>query len=115
MTILRITGVLEKTGYQAQASIYNRIRAGTFTRPIQIGQRAVGWPSDEVDALTAALIAGASTAELVELVDKLHALRKTNFTELAQRVGMTPKAQAGTQTPPKRRAGNGRFAIVGAA
>lgn len=75
MSILRMPAVKAETGHRSHASIYNAIRAGTFTRPVQIGERSVGWPSDEVQSINAARIAGRSDAEIRELVDRLHAKR----------------------------------------
>jgi len=34
----------------SRSSIYARVAAGTFPRPIAIGPRAVAWPSDAIDA-----------------------------------------------------------------
>ena len=79
MSILRMPAVKAETGHRSHASIYNAIKAGLFTKPVQIGQRSVGWPSDEVQAINAARIAGKSEAEIRELVKVLHAKR----TELA--------------------------------
>lgn len=75
MSILRMPAVKAETGHRSHASIYNAIRAGTFTRPVQIGERSVGWPSEEVQAINAARIAGKSEAEIRELVTRLHARR----------------------------------------
>ena len=80
MSILRMPAVKAETGHRSHASIYNAIRAGLFTRPVPIGQRSVGWPSQEVQAINAARIAGKSEAEIRELVNRLHAKR----TEVAQ-------------------------------
>ena len=71
MPILRMPAVKAETGHRSHASIYNAIRAGLFTT----GQRSVGWPSDEVQAINAARIAGKSEAEIRELVKRLHAKR----------------------------------------
>ena len=79
MSILRMPAVKAETGHRSHASIYNAIKAGLFTKPVKIGQRAVGWTSDEVQAINAARIAGQSDAEIRELVKRLHAKR----TELA--------------------------------
>jgi prophage regulatory protein len=79
MTILRMPAVKAETGHRSHASIYNAIRAGLFTKPVQIGQRAVGWPDYEVAALISARIAGMSEADLRGLVNRLHLKR----TELA--------------------------------
>ena len=75
MSILRMPGVKNETGNRSHASIYNAIRAGLFTKPVKIGQRAVGWPDYEVSELVAARIAGKSETEIRELVKRLHAKR----------------------------------------
>jgi prophage regulatory protein len=46
---------------------------------VQIGPRAVGWPSCEVAAINAARIAGKSDVEIRALVAKLEAARKSAF------------------------------------
>ena len=74
-SILRMPMVKVETGHRSHASIYNSINAGTFTKPVRIGQRSVGWPSHEVQAINAARIAGLSIDELKTLVDRLHAKR----------------------------------------
>jgi len=74
-SILRKTKVKAETGHRSHASIYNAIKAGTFTKPVQIGQRSVGWPSDEVQAINAARIAGKSDVDIRELVNILHLRR----------------------------------------
>lgn len=79
MSIWRMPAVKAETGHRSNASIYNAIQAGLFTKPVPIGQRSVGWPSDEVKAINAARIAGKSEAEIRELVQRLHVKR----TELA--------------------------------
>ncbi len=75
MSIFRMPAVKAETGHRSHASIYNAIKAGLFTKPVQIGQRSVGWPSSEVQAINAARIAGRSEAEIRELVKRLHAKR----------------------------------------
>lgn len=75
MSILRMPAVKAETGHRSHASIYNAIRAGLFTKPVSIGERAVGWPDSEVRAINAARIAGKSEAEIRELVSRLHAKR----------------------------------------
>lgn len=47
--ILRIHGVKAKTGL-SRATIYARVKANTFPRPVSLGGRAVGWIESEVDA-----------------------------------------------------------------
>jgi prophage regulatory protein len=46
-----------------------------FPKPVAIGQRAVGWPSDEVQSINAARIAGKTEPEIKALVTLLHAKR----------------------------------------
>ncbi len=74
-----MSAVKAETGHRSHASIYNAIHDGLFTKPVQIGQRAVGWPSGEVQAINAARIAGKTESEIRELVQRLHVKR----TELA--------------------------------
>ena len=75
MSILRMPAVKAETGHRSHASIYNAIKAGLFTKPVPIGERAVGWPCNEVQAINAARIAGKSQADIRELVNRLHAKR----------------------------------------
>lgn len=82
MAILRLPAVKAETGHRSHASIYNAIRAGLFTNPVPIGQRAVGWPSDEVQAINAARIAGQSDEQIRELVKQLHAKRAEKLATL---------------------------------
>jgi prophage regulatory protein len=72
MPIIRMPAVKAETGHRSDASIYNAIRAGLFTEGVAIGQRARGWPLDEVLAINAARIAGKSDDEIRELVQRLH-------------------------------------------
>ena len=75
MSILRMQSVKEETGHRSHASIYSAIREGLFTRPVPIGQRSVGWPDYEVQAINTARIAGKTDAEIKALVNRLHANR----------------------------------------
>lgn len=75
MSILRMSEVKAETGHRSHASIYTAIKAGLFTTGVAIGQRAVGWPSDEVQTINAARIAGKSESQIRELVRVLHAKR----------------------------------------
>ncbi len=75
MSMLRMPAVKKETGHRSHASIYSAIKDGLFTRPVSIGQRAVGWPSDEVEAINRAKIAEKSEAEIRELINRLHSKR----------------------------------------
>ncbi len=75
MAIWRIETCKQEAGYRSNASVYNLIREGLWTKPVPIGQRSVGWPSEEVDTLNKARIAGLSDDEIRNLVQKLHGKR----------------------------------------
>lgn len=75
MSILRMPAVKAETGHRSHASIYTAIKAGTFTKPVPIGERSVGWPDYEVKAINAARIAGQSEDAIKALVNRLHAKR----------------------------------------
>jgi prophage regulatory protein len=83
MSILRLKAVLSAVGYSSHSSIYKSIDRGVFTKPVQIGQRGVGWPNDEVQTILAARIAGRTDEQLRELVEKLHAKRVERFAEIS--------------------------------
>jgi prophage regulatory protein len=73
--------VKAETGHASHASVYNAIHDGLFTVPVPIGQRAVGWPHQEVAAINAARIRGDSDDEIRTLVGKLHAARMAGTDE----------------------------------
>ena len=74
-TILRIPAVKSESGL-SRSTIYLRIAQGLWTKPVSLGARAVGWPSDEVAAINAARIAGKTDEEVRALVEKLEMARK---------------------------------------
>ena len=73
--ILRLPAVKRAIGHRADASVYNAVRAGLFTRGVAIGARARGWPDYEVNAIVSARIAGRSDNEIRDLVKALHLAR----------------------------------------
>jgi len=74
-TILRIPAVKTQSGL-SRSTIYLRIAEGLWTKPVNLGARAVGWPSDEVAAINAARIAGKTDEEVRALVARLEMARK---------------------------------------
>ncbi len=74
-TILRLPAVKAESGL-SRSTIYLRISQKLWTRPVSLGARAVGWPSDEVAAINAARIAGKRDEEIRALVESLEAARK---------------------------------------
>ncbi len=53
---LRLPEVMERTGL-SRSTIYVRVAAGRFPRPVALGGRAVGWIEAEVDEWVAERIA----------------------------------------------------------
>jgi prophage regulatory protein len=74
-TILRLPAVKSESGL-SRSTIYLRISQKLWTKPVSLGARAVGWPSDEVAAINAARIAGKTDEEVRALVASLEAARK---------------------------------------
>ena len=73
--ILRMSAVKFESGL-SRSTIYLRVSQGLWTKPVSLGARAVGWPSDEVEAINAARIAGNTDDEIRALVTELEAARK---------------------------------------
>lgn len=84
--ILRLESVKTLTGIRSHATIYAHVKDGTFPQAVPLGLRSVGWPSDEVQAVVAARVAGAADDELRALVQQLHAARRTKYQNLLGRV-----------------------------
>lgn len=73
-TIFRLEAVLAESGY-SRSTLYLRIADGMFTKPITLGERMVGWPALEVDAINMARIAGRSDSDIRALVKTLELAR----------------------------------------
>ena len=73
-TILRRPQVQAACGL-SRSSIYAHVALGTFTRPVKIGLRSIGWPQRDIEALNHARIAGVSDDGIRQLVAQLHADR----------------------------------------
>lgn len=69
-SILRISMVQAMSGFP-RSTLYLRISQGLWPGPVKLGVRAAGWPSAEVEAVVAALIAGKTDAEIRNLVSNL--------------------------------------------
>lgn len=74
ITIQRLIKAKEKLGV-SRSTFYLQISQGLITKPIHIGLRAVGWPSNEIEAILNARIAGKTIAELKSLVRELESQR----------------------------------------
>lgn len=75
-TILRLPAVKTASGL-SRSTIYLRISQGLWTKPVCLGARAVGWPSNEVVAINSARIASRSDDEIRILVLQLEENRKS--------------------------------------
>jgi prophage regulatory protein len=77
-TILRLPAVKAESG-ASRSTIYLRIKQGLWTKPVKLGLRAIGWPSNEVTALLQARIAGFDDQSIRALVVKLEEARASAF------------------------------------
>ena len=74
-TIWRLPRALAESG-KTRSPWYQDITLGLMTRPVKIGPRAAGWPANEVQAVIAARISGATVDDIRKVVDRLHKARK---------------------------------------
>jgi prophage regulatory protein len=72
--IFRVADTTIETG-MSRSTLYLRIADGTFTTPVQLGSRLVGWPASEVHAINKARIAGKSEDDIRALVVALEQAR----------------------------------------
>lgn len=72
--LLRRAAVEHMTG-DSRSTIYRKINAGLFIKPVQIGGDRSAWPQNEVEAINKARIAGKSDEDIKQLVIELHAAR----------------------------------------
>ena len=76
--ILRLPDVKINSGC-SRSTLYLRIKQGLWTKPVKLGDRAVGWPASEVTAINTARIAGKSNDDIRNLVQELEKGRKLAF------------------------------------
>ncbi len=74
ISIQRLVKAKESLGV-SRSTFYLQVSEGLITKPVQIGARAVGWPSNEIEAILNARIAGKSPDEIKDLVKNLESLR----------------------------------------
>jgi prophage regulatory protein len=72
--IHRLPDVLTKFGV-SRSHVYQQVKDGLFVKPIRLGKRAVGWPSNEIDTLLSARIAGHTNDQIKSLVSTLEVAR----------------------------------------
>ncbi len=75
--LLRLDGVLTRRG-RSRSQLYREVQLGLCTTPIRPqGTKIAAWPSNEIEAINQAEIAGASPDQIRELVRTLMAQRTT--------------------------------------
>ena len=70
LSIQRKPDVLKQLGISA-TTLYARIQTNKFPPPINLGGRAVGWLSSEVETVIAAMAANVNDYKLEQVVDYL--------------------------------------------
>ena len=75
MRMLKNSDITTKFGWKSATTPYNAQKQGLLTNFVKVGDRAVGLPDYEVDAILAARIAGQTDGQIRELVKRLHAKR----------------------------------------
>lgn len=75
MRLLRLPDACAVTGYRRSA-LYEQIKRGLLPRPVNLTEKSVAWPEDELIAVNKARIAGKGDPEIRALVAQLEAQRK---------------------------------------
>jgi prophage regulatory protein len=76
VTLLKLPEVCRRRA-QRTTAVYAAVKKKLLTPPIKLTERSSAWVEHEVDAVTSALIAGASNDEIRALVRQLVAARTT--------------------------------------
>ncbi len=71
----RLPEVKKRMGL-SRSSIYLQMTQGLFPKPVKLGSRAVGWPSDEVETILKARLANYREIEIKYLVMGLEQKRE---------------------------------------
>ena len=72
---IRMSDILEQTGLASTSTVYARIKAGLWTKPVHLTGRASFWLEEEVEALLDAAAAGYDDEKVRALVQQLHEKR----------------------------------------
>ena len=81
MALLRLPHVLRLSGY-SRSMLYSLISSGLYPKPVKIGERAVAWPSQEVERMVESIISQQPLVERRELVRKLEVNRGISFSPM---------------------------------
>jgi prophage regulatory protein len=80
--LVHIASAFAQLGVKSRSTGYEFIADGLIPRPVHVGRRAV-LPSDEIDAVIDARVAGLSDDEIRRVVERLHAKRTTGYQVIA--------------------------------
>ena len=94
--IMRLRATLKERA-RSSSSHYRDIQDGLFTKPVSLGKKSVGWPVDEINILNAAHITGLSEGEIQQLVEDLHAKRKTALSRAIEASSFQPVNEGATK------------------
>ena len=81
MALLRLPEVMRLSGY-SRSMLYSLISQGLYPKPLKIGERAVAWPSQEVERMVESIISQQSLVERRELVRKVGVNRGISFSPM---------------------------------
>lgn len=76
MALLRLPDVIRSSGY-SRSMLYALISRGLYPKAIKIGERAVAWPSEEVEQMAQAVISSKTAEQRRELVALLERRRSS--------------------------------------
>ena len=75
MALLRLPEVIRLSGY-SRSMPYALISQGLYPKPVKISERAVAWPSEEVEQMSIAVISQRTREERAGLVTHIHSQRR---------------------------------------
>ncbi len=81
--LLRKPTIKNLFGWKSNTSVDNALRAGLLPKPVKISERCWGLPSDEVDVVLKAKVAGQTDEQIKSLVKRLEVARTAAFERLA--------------------------------
>lgn len=80
--LMRVKEVVHLRGEKSRTTLYQSLKDGTFTQPVALTSKSVGWLADEVQVLIRARGLGASDDQMRALVTRLHAERDAKLSAL---------------------------------
>jgi prophage regulatory protein len=82
MALWKVNRLMDERA-QSRSGVYAAAKDGLLTKPIKIGPRASAWPSEEVQTIARAQVAGWSDDQIRALVRQLEAARLADAPALA--------------------------------